>query len=343
MKLNFLQLPSEDRKLYIDEAAARRGLSPVILEKDFWVCWLLHVLFEATFHQAIVFKGGTSLSKVFGVVDRFSEDIDLSLAPDFLGIGEPELDAGLSKGQAGKWMKRAEVECIRSVRDHLGPELERTVSDLLGKAQEPWLEFVVDSASHSPIILFRYPTSQPAGFEYLKRTVKLEFGSLSEQRPTERHPIRPWIADILPDAFTDWQCSVVALDVHRTFWEKATILHTEHHRPMDRAMPDRYSRHYADTAALALHPAGSSAISQDALRHRVVDWKSHFFSSGWARYDLAQPPTFKLVPPAEREKALRRDYEAMRDMYLSAPATFDEIIATLATVEQQINNQAEAK
>lgn len=343
MKLNFLKLPSEERKVYIDEAAGRRGLSPVILEKDFWVCWMLHVLFDATFHDAIVFKGGTSLSKVFGVIDRFSEDIDLSLAPDFLGIGEPEHDASLSKGQANKWMKKAEAECIEAVRDRLSPELEETVSDLLGKGQEPWLEFVVDESSHSPVILFRYPTSQPAGFDYLKRSVKLEFGSLSEQRPTERHSIRPWIADVLPDAFSDWQCSVVALDVQRTFWEKATILHTEYHRPADKPTPDRYSRHYADTAALALHATASPAITQGDLRQRVVDWKSRFFSSGWARYDLAQPPTFNLVPPAEREKALRRDYDAMRDMYLTVPVSFDEIIATLATVERQINGHADAK
>ena len=135
MQLNFLELPSEERKLYIEEAAGRRGLSPVILEKDFWVCWLLHVLFDATFHDAIVFKGGTSLSKVFGVINRFSEDNDLSLAPGFLGIGEPEHDARLSKGQASKWMKKAEAECIEAVRDRLTPELEGTVSDLLGTGQ----------------------------------------------------------------------------------------------------------------------------------------------------------------------------------------------------------------
>lgn len=337
MKLNFLQLPPKERKVFIEEAAGRRGISPVILEKDFWVCWMLHVLFNAAFHDAIVFKGGTSLSKVFGVIDRFSEDIDLSLAPDFLGIGEPEHDASLSKGQASKWMRRAEAACIEVVRDRLTPDLEGTVSDLLGKVQGSWLEFVVDPSSHSPVVYFRYPTSQPAGFEYLKRSVKLEFGSLSEQRPTEQHSIRPWIADVLPDAFTDRQCSVVALDVHRTFWEKATILHSEYHRPADKATPDRYSRHYADTAALAIHSAASSAINQDDLRQRVVDWKSRFFSSGWARYDLAQPPTFNLVPPAEREKALRRDYESMRDMYLTEPISFDQIIATLATAERQIN------
>lgn len=339
MKLDFLRLTVNERKVYIEEAASRRALSPVIIEKDFWVCWMLGVLFNATFRDSIVFKGGTSLSKVFGVIDRFSEDIDLSLAPSFLAIDEPDLSQPLSKGQANKWMKRAEAACIEAVRDRLGPEIDGTLTELLGKRSEPWIQFVVDPVSQSPVLLFYYPTTQPAGFDYLKRAVKLEFGSLTEQQPTERHPIQPWIVEVLPDAFGDWQCSVVALDVQRTFWEKATILHSEHHRPADKITPDRFSRHYADTAALAMHPVASLALGQHELRERVVTWKSRFFGSGWARYDLALPGTFKLVPPAEREAALRRDYEVMRDMYLVAPEPFDDILATLASIERQINNK----
>ena len=116
MRLAFLKLPAGERKAYIDEASARRGLSPVIVEKDFWVCWLLSVLFESSFRDAVVFKGGTSLSKVFGVINRFSEDIDLSLAPAFLGLDEPDATAALSKGQASKWMERAEATCTTVVR-----------------------------------------------------------------------------------------------------------------------------------------------------------------------------------------------------------------------------------
>jgi len=81
MKLEFLELPDVERRLYIEQAAIRRGFSPVIMEKDFWVCWLLSILFESEFAGDLVFKGGTSLSKVFGSIDRFSEDIDLSLSP----------------------------------------------------------------------------------------------------------------------------------------------------------------------------------------------------------------------------------------------------------------------
>jgi predicted nucleotidyltransferase component of viral defense system len=86
MRLEFLRLPPDERRLYIEQVAVRKNVSPVIIEKDFWVSWMLGVLFASRFANALVFKGGTSLSKVFGVIDRFSEDIDLSLSPDFLGL-----------------------------------------------------------------------------------------------------------------------------------------------------------------------------------------------------------------------------------------------------------------
>ncbi len=303
MRLGFLALSADERRLYIQQAAARRNLSPVILEKDFWVCWLLSILFESPFADSLVFKGGTSLAKVFGVIDRFSEDIDLSLSPAFLQLPE----AGTSRNQANKWMTRAEAACGAAVRDRIGPVLEATVAAVLGKGERSWFEFLTDAGTNSPVLLFHYPSSQPGGFDYLRRSVKLEFGSLTDQQPIGRHPVRPWIADVLPDAFPDWRCEVVALEVERSFWEKATILHTEYHRPVDKPTPDRFSRHYADTAAMAKHPTASMAIDQHDLRNRVVEWKSQFFGSSWANYGQAKPGSFRLVPPDARLPALRRD------------------------------------
>lgn len=334
MKLGFLSLPEDERRLYIEQAAVRRSLSPVILEKDFWVCWLLGILFESEFAGSLVFKGGTSLTKVFGVMDRFSEDIDLSLSPTFLNLPE----AGTSRNQANKWMTRAEAACGVAVQNQIAPALEATVATILGKHDRAWFEFLTDPGTHSPVLLFRYPSTQPAGFEYLKRAVKLEFGSLTDQQPVGRHPVRPWVAEVLPVAFPDWKCEVVALELERSFWEKATILHTEYHRPADKPTPDRFSRHYADTAALAKHPTASKAVDDHALRSRVLQWKSQFFGSSWANYDQAKSGAFRLVPPADRQAALRRDYQAMRDMYLTEPASFDNILAALAELEKRINN-----
>lgn len=333
MKLSFLALPEDERRLYIEQAAVRRNVSPVILEKDFWVCWLLGILFDSQFAGSLVFKGGTSLSKVFGVIDRFSEDIDLSLSPDFLKLPE----AGTSRNQANKWMTRAEAACGSAVQNQIAPALEAVATGTLGKHNRAWFEYLTDPGTHSPVLLFHYPSAQPAGFEYLKRAVKLEFGSLTDQQPVGRHPVRPWVAEVLPAAFPDWKCEVIALEVERSFWEKATILHTEYHRPADKPTPDRFSRHYADTAALAKHPAASKALDQHELRNRVVQWKSQFFGSSWANYDQAKPGTFRLVPPPERLPSLRRDYEAMRDMYLSDPVSFDDVLLMLTEMERRIN------
>ncbi len=334
MKLAFLELPPDERRVYIEQAAIRRNVSPVIMEKDFWVCWMLGVLFQSEFAGNLVFKGGTSLSKVFGIIERFSEDIDLSLSPAFLKLP----DAGTSRNQANKWMTRAEAACGAAVQQQIGPVVEAAVESILGKGKRAWFEFQTDSGTNSPVLLFHYPSSQPTGFDYLKRSVKLEFGSLTDQRPVGRHPIRPWMAEVLPDAFTDWRCEVVALEVERSFWEKATILHTEYHRPADKPTPDRFSRHYADVAAMGKHSNASIAIDRHDIRDRVVKWKSQFFGSAWANYDAAKPGTFRLVPLPERLPALRRDYQAMRDMYLTEPASFDEILKTLLELERRIND-----
>ena len=336
MKLNFLNLSEQRRRRAIEEAATRRMTLAVIVEKDFWVCWMLSVIFESPFTNDVVFKGGTSLSKVFGVIDRFSEDIDLSLSPEFLKLPV----AGASRNQAHKWMERAEAACSAVVRDELRPVLEAVIRDVLGARDSAWLEFQTDALTNSPVLLFHYPTTQPPGFDYLRRSVKLEFGSLTEQRPVARHSVRPWLADVFPAVFSDWSCEVVALEIERTFWEKATILHAEHYRPPGRPTPDRFSRHYADTAALASHPAGVAAVDQTETRDRVVQWKSQFFGSSWARYDLAVPGTFRLLPATDRVASLQRDYQAMKDMYLSEPVSFDSILETLTRLEDRINDRS---
>src|SRR5205823_4673562 len=144
----FLELPADERRLYIEQAAVRRNVSSVILEKDFWVCWLLGILFESPFADSLVFKGGTSLSKVFGAIDRFSEDIDLSLSPAFLKLPE----AGTSRNQANKWMTRAEAACARAVKTQIAPALEAVAEAVLENREGEWFEFLMDADTNSPVL-----------------------------------------------------------------------------------------------------------------------------------------------------------------------------------------------
>ncbi|HEX5222815.1 MAG TPA: nucleotidyl transferase AbiEii/AbiGii toxin family protein, partial [Verrucomicrobiae bacterium] len=118
---------------------------------------------------------------------------------------------------------------------------------------DTWMDFHVDEPTHSPVVVFRYPLQEQTGFPYLVRSVKMEFGSLTDQRPVGTHTIRPWTAEEFPSQFSDFRCELVSLELERSFWEKATILHAEHHRDAGQPIRDRFSRHYSDMAALAKH------------------------------------------------------------------------------------------
>ncbi len=336
---SFAALPVEERALYWRNYSDRKGVPGFIVEKDFWVCWLLGLVFATPeLGSECVFKGGTSLSKVFSAIDRFSEDIDLGLTPASLGWNETDLDDAPSASQRQKRAKQLQDDCAAAVNSRFMPELEAVVTSLLGPCPGTgrWLAFEVDATSQSPVLLFPYPRAVPPG-SYIAPLVKMEFGSLTDQRPTGTHVIKPFVAELAPDAFDDFHAEVVALEIERTFWEKATILHAEYHRPAAQALRDRLARHYADFAALWKHPQGRAAAARLDLLDRVRIHKSRFFSSSWAHYETAVPGTLRIVPPDVRLAELRRDYAAMEPMFLSLAPNFDAVLATLCEAENTIN------
>jgi hypothetical protein len=337
---HFATQPEAQRTETFLLAAKEVGLPAAIVEKDFWVCWLLGRIFATPDLGAqCVFKGGTSLSKVFQAIDRFSEDVDLGLTPASLGWSEAELDDAPSPTQRRKRMEELLADCGEAVRTRFQPELEAAVRAVLGPRSAPadWLAYTDDQAAHSPVLRFYYPSIVPAGTGYIERAVKIEFGSLTDQRPTGSHPIAPLLAELAPGAFVDFRADVVALEIERTFWEKATILHAEYHRPAEQALRDRYARHYADFAALWRHPGGQRAATQLDLLARVRLHKSRYFGSSWAHYATAVPGTLRLLPPEARFAELRRDYAAMEPMFLSPPLKFDEMLAVLRAAEHTLN------
>ncbi len=336
----FLALTPQRRARAFGQAAAQRAVDPVILEKDFWVCWLLGVLFgESKLAPHLVFKGGTSLSKVFKVIDRFSEDVDLSVSPAFVGADVQAFEALTSRTQRDAAMAQMQHLCGVKAQNTIATLVEAAIRDALGSPPggSDWSSFELDPQARSAILYFQYPNANPSGLSYVRRAVKLELGSLTDQQPVGRHGIRPWVAEAFPAAFADWQCEVTALELARTFWEKATILHAEYYRPEDQPTPDRYARHFADVARLLEHPTSSALTADKALCARVADWKSLVFARGWARYDLARHGSFRLVPPARRQAALAQDYAVMRPMFLREPPSFASLMQQLAAAEQTIN------
>ena len=331
-------LPAADRQALFQEVAAQRGLSSLVIEKDFWVCWTLRRVFELRpLGENLIFKGGTSLSKVFSLIERFSEDIDLSIRRDYLGaVGDrdPEQE-GISSTQKDKRVGALRESCRTAVHDEMLPALQEALAaHLEGSAWQ-----LLPDPTERGTLLFTYPSVQSAaaGPAYIRPQVKLEMGAGSDPYPIGRYPVRAYAAEAFPDLFTDAEVIVTALEAERTFWEKATLLHAECHRPAEKAAPIRLSRHFYDLMRLALEPVGVRALADVALRERVVRHKSTYFASSWASYGTAHPGTFRLVPGRERIDALRQDYSQMRDMIFATPPGFDEIIEVITALQVKIN------
>jgi hypothetical protein len=184
------------------------------------------------------------------------------------------------------------------------------------------------------VVNIRYPAAFSK--EYIRPEVRLEIGPLASWVPSARHSIKPYACDVLPEVFENPTCEVVAIAAERTFWEKATILHQEAHRPA--LVPPRYSRHYYDLYKLAVSPVRDAALMQVGLLGDVVEFKQRFYPSKWARYDLAVPGTIKLLPAKpEQLQDLERDYQEMQVMLFGDRPEFRAILDVLRELESQIN------
>ncbi|MCW5720454.1 MAG: nucleotidyl transferase AbiEii/AbiGii toxin family protein [Devosia sp.] len=338
-------LPADDRAALFGETGAGRGVADTIIEKDFWVCWTLRRVFglpKGT-TSTLVFKGGTSLSKAFGAIRRFSEDIDLSLDRAELGYTgdrDPEKE-GLSRKQAAKLIDGLVGDVERHIAEQLHPALRAAIVEQLGEPANGEWSLEID-ATDAQTVNFQYPTALPAteyeGMAYITPRVKLELGARGDPWPTEEKIIRPYAADDYPDFFTDPDTSVTVLSARRTFWEKATALHAEAHRPAESATPQYFSRHYYDLAMLLDTDEGKAAVTDFELLAQVAKHKATFFRSGWASYDTAQPGKLRLLPNEARMKDLRADYRAMAPMMFDeSPPPFDGILAKIAAIQETIN------
>ncbi|HTX35751.1 MAG TPA: nucleotidyl transferase AbiEii/AbiGii toxin family protein [Bryobacteraceae bacterium] len=319
------------------ETADRKDLPEAIVEKDFWVCWVLQQLFSIeTLSGRILFKGGTSLSKIFHAINRFSEDIDLAVdyaALGFTGEKDPRV-AAISKSRRNRILAEMMASCRRYIGDEFLQTFRTRCRQALG-ASGDWS--VSLSADDPNVVRFAYPPAARGSLAYVVPQVVLELGTHAEFIPRGRFTIRSFVAEEFPGLMEEGEVGVIALLAKRTFWEKATILHAEFHRPPERPLPDRYSRHYYDVAMLGQGGVRAEALADWELLERVVRHKETFYPSAWARYDRARPGSFHLLPPEIRMAALQRDYRNMAVMIFGRPPAFETIMQTLAAVEREIN------
>jgi hypothetical protein len=339
----FLQLPETERVDVFTAAAQRLETLPSYVEKDFWVCLVLDVLYNGlpAGHPRLLFKGGTSLSKGFGLIRRFSEDIDIVVFRTDLGFAEDRdpanAGAALSRNKRTALFEELKAACRDYLTSGLAPALGGVLGDLgLG------VNLSVDLADpDQPTLLLAYESQFESGdLPYVLPRVKIESGARSALDPHASRTITPFITEDL----VGWDlaaANVTTIDPARTYWEKLLILHgaycgfrDEGRLPADR---DRISRHYYDVAMISETDVGRSALGNLDLWAAVRSHNLIAFRQGWKKFDEAVAGSTHVVPQSDLRAEIEKDYAAMQSMILGDAPAFNWIIGRLEAVEARLN------
>jgi hypothetical protein len=338
-----------DRRDVFLAAARRLGTAVSYIEKDFWVCWTLDAMFNAAEvrHPRLLFKGGTSLSKSYGLIERFSEDIDITVFRGDLGA-----DASVEALEAlsGK-QRRARLDAIRDAcRTFItGPFLERlarTVAATMTRAHVAESRCRISVDEDDPdhqTLLFWYPVvTADAADGYVRSAVKIEAGAKSALDPHEPTAVAPYVNGDLPNLDLRVQ-GITTVDPRRTFWDKVVILHGLRawfqRRGQLRQGGQRVSRHYYDVYRLLQAPLGEEALSNLALAADCARHARMFFGSPDLDLPRAAAGTFALTPTDAMRPVLERDYEAMAGMIMGITPDFSDVVRVIAEFERRVNGR----
>lgn len=343
--IEILRADDRMRRDLFQVTALRMGTAAVNVEKDFWVCLTLEALFNWPMERGarLLFKGGTSLSKAWGLISRFSEDIDVSISRNDIGApGEADELGTLSGAQRKKRLEAMTGAASRYIAERLLPHLrDEVIASIFAQAGRGGDAFRIQvDPAESQTLLFAYPSVLDAGDDYVRREVKIEMGARAAFDPHEAVTITPFVLADVAGLPLDVAGIATVLPT-RTFLDKAFILHEFRARFDDRrelpAGGQRLTRHYYDLHRLLASEAGAGAIAdtelgRDCLRHRRI-----FFNGRWN--ETAGPGGYRLVPAGSMVEILREDYRRMTGMIFGAPPAFDQVIASIGEIESRLNER----
>ncbi|MFY7993207.1 MAG: nucleotidyl transferase AbiEii/AbiGii toxin family protein [Bacteriovoracaceae bacterium] len=334
----FLNINNREKEIAYRRASEETGLSEGIIEKDFWVCWILKELFSIDeLKDNLTFKGGTSLSKIYKVIDRFSEDIDISIERAYLGFKDNKDPANVGSKQANKLIEQLGEACQKFVRDDLFSILEKSIHSKLGSSN--WRLEMDKEDSDGQTILFTYPKLIPKDSEYIRPVVKIELGARSDHWPVSMQKISPYIVSILPEHMSQMDAEIRVLNIERTFWEKATILHQYAHYPINKVVPERQSRHFYDFYCLLRSDGKAKALGSIELLEKVAIHKSIYFKAAWANYMTAKKGSLRLIPEKHVMTAMEADYNSMNEMFAGEVPLWIEIVSLIREFELEFNEK----
>lgn len=334
----FLLLPAEDRREALSVAADRSGRPAHLLEKDAWVVWALATLYGSPLGEHLVFKGGTSLSKAYGVIRRFSEDVDLTydiraLAPDLVGDNSEALPK--TPSEESRWTKQVRKRLPEWVAGAVQP----VIAEALAAGPLPAAVRIVGEK------LFIDYEATTTGSGYVSPSVMLEFGARSTGEPASLRDVT-CDADGLVDGLVFPTARPRVMHAERTFWEKATAIHV--FCLQGRLRGDRFARHWHDVVRLDESGFAAAAFEDRELAKAVARHKTMFFAEKAADrsqvdYVAAVNGSLQLVPAGDGAKALAEDYARMVDdgLLLEDAEPFETLMERCADIAARANSAVE--
>ncbi|MEL7688983.1 MULTISPECIES: nucleotidyl transferase AbiEii/AbiGii toxin family protein [Sphingomonadales] len=340
-----LRADAETRSGLYTATAQRLGTTPQNVEKDLWVCWTLDALFNGLGEgPRLLFKGGTSLSKAFGLIERFSEDIDVTVFRDDLGHpASVEELAALSGKKRQAALDEIREACEAFINGSLLERLAAICDETCARTgiEAGALQVKPDPQDRQTLLLV-YPSATPTD-AYIAKSVKIESGAKSALDPNSLRTITPYVDADVPDIDVAVP-NVTVVDAERTFWDKVVILHGLRRwydiRGQLRGNGQRVSRHYYDVFRLLQSDAGQAALADQPLGEDCVAHARMFFNRPPFDLASAHAPTFALCPEKGMIDDLRQDYRAMSVMIFGEPPPFDEVIEAVADLQHRLNDQA---
>jgi hypothetical protein len=327
--INFYKLKREEKKSIFEAIGDTTGIPGSAVEKDWWVVLTLGLIQELKVAEHIVFKGGTSLSKAWNVIERFSEDIDLALDKQFLGIDECT---------TVKQVKKLRSATRKYIYNTFIPELQEMFASkgYMGAEVELYEE---DGENLEPVqILVKYDTCTPLS-SYTKPEVKIEIGSRSLREPFTNRAFSSLVGEHYPDKpFADSPISVPTVNPERTLLEKLFLLHEEFQKPAEEIRINRLSRHLYDVEKLMSTKFIDLALDNQSLYNEIINHRSIYTKIAAVDYNLHQPKTLNPIPPDKILGEWEKDYKAMQEaMIYGESLPFKQLIERMKELKQRIN------
>jgi hypothetical protein len=325
----WLALPDTTKKNIYQETGKQIGLPAVAIEKDWWVVHALALIFSMDCFPALFFKGGTSLSKGWNLIQRFSEDIDLVLDRHYLGF-----NGDLNKGDIRR-LRRASFQFITTTfTEELKSKFAQAgFKDVVIKHRE------VENSDQDPIIIEIYYPKLAETDIYLKPGLLIEVGSRSLKEPFTERTFSTFIAEtFVARPFSDKPITIPVVNPERTFLEKIFLLHEEFQRPHDKIRVDRLSRHLYDIEKLSHTPFAQKALQSADLYNTIIAHRSKFTPITGVDYTQHSPDKIRFIPPVNLLPFWETDYKQMQEnMIYGDSLTFRHLIQNLTILQTRIN------